>query len=152
MKNMLFIGLSILIGTLISCSSSDERFIYAENNVAVEGYDLVAYVMDNDALKGKEENKVEYQGVDFYFTRPSYRDEFLKNPELYLPAFGGFCGYEIAQNSKKVASDPSVWIIQEGRLIFFSDTDQLEGKHKAEWVVNRREFLKKADKNWERMK
>jgi YHS domain-containing protein len=136
---------------LVSCSNTDKPSIYAENNVAMKGYDLVAYIMDNDAFLGKEDFKANYEGVDFYFTRSSYRDEFLSNPTRYLPAYGGYCGYEVAQNAKKVTPDPTLWIVQDGKLIFFSDDAQLEGKRKAEWVVRRKEFLKKADEQWKEL-
>lgn len=143
-----------LCGALLifqSCESAEESPIYHEENVALQGYDLVAYVMDNDAIMGKAENKINYLGVDFYFTRPSYRDEFLQHPEKYLPAYGGYCGYEVAKNSERAASDPKLWIIQEGKLIFFSDNAELNGKHKTEWVVKRRVFKKDADENWASM-
>jgi YHS domain-containing protein len=147
MHKLLFIHCVVAL-ILVGCGRTDEKFIYERDNVAMGGYDLVAYVMDNDALPGNEAFSTEYQGVTFYFTRSSYKDEFLRSPEKYLPAFGGFCGYEMAKNGERVGSEPTVWIVQDGRLIFFSDNDELEGKHKAEWVVNRKEFMKRATENW----
>ena len=151
MRDTNWIYLLIFFLFFQACDSTKESPVYQVNNVALDGYDPVAYVMDRDALKGKAENKINYLGLDFYFIRPSYRDEFLQHPEKYLPAYGGYCGYEVAQNAEKVASDPRLWIVQDGQLILFSDNTELNGKHKAAWVVKRRELKQEADANWQSM-
>lgn len=149
--HLVFLILLLAIGCESSSESSSESFVYSEEGIAVAGYDLVAFVMDNEAMMGKAENKIRYKEVDFYFTRPSYRDEFLQHPDQYLPAYGGWCAYEVALNSKRVASDPTLWIIQDGQLLFFSKgTDEID-RNKAEWVVKRRQLKEQADANWKGM-
>lgn len=151
MRRLFFPTVLLVSLFFVSCEGSKESPVFQVNNVALDGYDLVAYVMDQEAIRGKEENKISYQGLDYYFIRPSYRDEFLQHPEKYLPAYGGYCGYEVAKNTKRVASDPKLWIIQEGQLILFSDDETLNGKHKTDWVVKRRLLKQEADANWTSM-
>ncbi len=38
-----------------------------EENLAVQGYDLVAYVEENEARQGNPEHAFTYQGVGYYF-------------------------------------------------------------------------------------
>lgn len=134
-----------------SCNSINKSSVFEVDNVAMGGYDPVAFVMDQEALNGKQENKVNYLGVDYYFIRPSYRDEFLRNPDKYIPAYGGYCGYNVAINSKRVDPDPTLWILQEGKLILFSDDEALNGKNKTAWVVKRHLMKQNADSNWASM-
>jgi YHS domain-containing protein len=146
---------AIIIG-LAACSGGNSdtgntRF-YTESNVAISGYDLVSYVLDMDAVKGSAEFSTNYDGAIFYFASAPNRDEFIRRPDTYLPAYGGWCAYTMAEEGEKVASDPSLWLIQDNKLLLFSDNEELNGKLKSKWVVKRVENKKKADANWEKVK
>ena len=44
---------------------------------------------------------------------------FDKNPEEYLPQFGGWCAYAMGQKNKKVEINPQAYSIENGKLYLF---------------------------------
>ncbi len=94
---------------------ADERINTTADDVAIDGYDTVAYFTDARALKGKPEFEQVWQGSRWWFTSAEHRDLFARDPERYAPQFGGFCtgglslGYLIEAN-------PENWSIIDGRL------------------------------------
>ena len=53
--------------------------------------------------------------------------KFRKNPEKYAPQFGGYCASGMAAAGKEVhACNPTVYTIDEGKLIVFSSQAELE--------------------------
>ncbi len=53
-----------------------------EENLAVQGYDLVAYVEENEARKGNPEHAFTYQGVIYYFVSEAHSKTFAEHPDL----------------------------------------------------------------------
>jgi len=128
--------------------------LYAQKNnynlkrgYVAEGYDVVAY-FDNQAIEGKNDYAITYDGVKFKFYSKENLSLFLKTPEKYLPQYGGYCAYAIAEKGKKVNIDPETFEIRDGKLYLFYNswgTNTLEL-----WLKNDVKGLqKKADKNWE---
>ena len=104
---------------------------------ALKGYDLVAYhslEADAEGIKGDPQIKALW-GSDggakytFHFSSEENKEIFLKNPYKYLPKFGGFCSWGIAEESWWTAktlgprTNPNVWKVIDGDLYFFMFTD-----------------------------
>ena len=49
-----------------------------ENNLAIQGYDPVAYFKQNAAVKGSKDLAVFHQGVTYYFSSSANKEEFKK--------------------------------------------------------------------------
>src|SRR5690349_3167282 len=64
-----------------------------EKNLAIQGYDPVAYFKENKPAKGKSEISVSYLGVTYYFSSPENKTAFIKEPTAYEPQYGGWCAY-----------------------------------------------------------
>ena len=120
-----------------------------KKNYDAKGYDVVAY-FDNKALEGKKEHTATYDGVKFKFSSEANRDTFTRNPEQFIPQYGGYCAYAVAVKSKKVDIDPETFEIRDGKLYLFYNS---WGNNTLEaWKKNDVKGLqKKADKNWEAM-
>ena len=77
-------------------------------------------------------------------------ETFLKDPEAYIPEYGGYCAYAIALKNKKVKIDPETFEIRDNKLYLFYNawgTNTLEL-----WLENDVKGLQeKGDKNWEAM-
>src|SRR5262245_33305876 len=58
-------------------------------NVAIQGYDTVAYFSDGKAIKGSPDFEFEWLGARWRFASAAHRDLFSKRPESYAPRFGG---------------------------------------------------------------
>ena len=84
--------------------------------VAISGYDPVAYFTDGKPTPGDASIRAVHQGATYYFTTQDHRWQFLREPDRYAPAFGGYCGY--AASIKRLSpTDPNVWQIVEGQLV-----------------------------------
>ena len=64
------------------------------------GYDLVAYHSLNktdDGVPGKPSIKYRHpNGYLYYFSTVDNKRKFMRNPNKYLPAYGGFCAWGVA--------------------------------------------------------
>ena len=71
--------------------------------------------------------------------------------EAYIPQYGGYCAYAVAESSKKVNIDPETFEIRDGKLYLFYNSwgnNTLKKWNKK----NVKGLQKKADLNWEVIK
>lgn len=94
---------------------ADERINATADDVAIDGYDTVAYFTDGRALKGRPEFEHVWQDSKWWFTSAEHRDLFARDPERYAPQFGGFCTGGLSLGYI-IAADPENWSIIDGRL------------------------------------
>lgn len=110
--------------------------------VAIEGYDVVAYFEDHRARQGTSKYSVAWNGAHWQFASPRHKDMFASDPERYAPAYGGFCAYSVAFGHA-VKSDPEVFAIVDGRLfLLYSESAR------AAWADESPSMVAKADQRW----
>jgi YHS domain-containing protein len=85
------------------------------NNVAVSGYDPVAYFTDGKPVKGNAKFATNYKGAEFRFASANHLAAFKANPAKYAPQYGGYCAWAVSQGYT-ASADPSVWKIVGGKL------------------------------------
>jgi len=117
--------------------------------LAVEGYDIVAYFSPGKAVKGVGELVSTYRGVMYLFSTEGNRKLFAADPEKYLPTYGGWCASAMGAKGTKVEIDPTNFKVKDGRLFLFykgtfSDALKDWNKHEAEWEPA-------ADRNWKKL-
>lgn len=112
------------------------------DGLAIQGYDPVAYFTDNKATKGNPKFSSEYDGAKYLFASVEHKKIFDTNPEKYVPAYGGYCGYAASINRLSPIS-PEWFQIEDGKLI-------LQHNKKAFDLFNKelKENVVKADANW----
>lgn len=114
--------------------------------VWVDGYDPVAYFTDGKALKGSPAFAVTYKGAKFYTISKAHQDLFKKEPEKYLPQYGGYCAYALGSYNEKVEVDPETFSVKDGKVFLFYNkyfTNTLK-----DWNKDETKLHQKADKNW----
>ena len=111
--------------------------------VASRGYDVVAFFVENRAVKGSGEIAIEHDGKNYHFSSAENRDAFVASPETYLPQFDGYCAYGLAQGVKKRA-DPAAFTIVDGKL-FFNVSKSVQ----EVWRQNVDEYVERANENWQ---
>lgn len=129
-----------------------------KSGLAIAGYDPVSYFMADAVKKGPLKGDTKYQvnqeGAKYLFASEANKKEFEKNPTKYLPAFGGWCAYAVAEKKEKVEVDPRSFIVQDGRLLLFYNGILADTRHK--WLNNKSKtpvmFLKEADAHWPEIK
>jgi YHS domain-containing protein len=85
------------------------------SNVAIHGYDTVAYFTEGRAVKGKAEFAHDWQGGRWHFANATHRDLFAANPERYAPRYGGYCTLGVALGEYSDV-DPEQWTIVDDML------------------------------------
>ena len=91
-------------------------------NVAIEGYDPVAYFTEGKAHKGSPDFTTEWDGATWQFASAADRDLFVKNPTAYAPQFGGLCTEGVAFGEITVNLSPQSFAIVDGKLYMNSAT------------------------------
>lgn len=114
------------------------------------GYDVVAY-FSNQVKKGSKKLSVKHDGVSFRFSSEENLNLFKESPEKYIPQYGGYCAYAIAEKNKKMSIDPEVFEIRDNKLYLFYNP--WIGSALEEWQEgNVKKRQEKGDNNWEKLK
>lgn len=120
-----------------------------EKGVAIQGYDPVAYVQQNKAVKGSKDLAVFHQGILYYFSSAGNKEEFKKNPTKYEPQYGGWCAYAMGAKGEKVSIDPETFKIVGGKLYLFYN--KLFNNTLTDWNKDESNLKSKADLNWQKL-
>jgi YHS domain-containing protein len=117
-----------------------------DKNVAIQGYDPVAYFTLGKAIKGNPETLAVAEGVTYYFSSTLNKEQFLKDFKKYEPQYGGWCAYAMGYSGEKVEIDPNTFKMLNGKLYLFyhSWTNNTLNK----WNKDEANLKSKADKNW----
>ena len=110
--------------------------------VAIKGYDTVAYFKDNKAAQGKESFTFPWHDMTWYFQTKENRDLFAASPEKYAPQYDGYCAWALTE-ARKAKTDPEVWKIVDGKLYLNCSKAAYE-----KWSKDIPGNIKKADANW----
>ncbi len=148
----------VLVLALVLCvpglASAGEINTGYFGNVAIKGYDPVAYFTEQRAMKGIEDIAHEWLGAVWNFSNEKHKKLFSDNPVKYAPQYGGYCADGIAYGDTTTNIDPEAWRIIEGRLYLNYDqgsaieieelVGQLE-KSVENWPKIRANLLKRSD-------
>lgn len=114
--------------------------------LGMSGYSPVSYLDQHKAEPGSPRFAAVYQGVTYFFVSAEQRSAFEKNPERYMPAYGGYCAFGCSVDSQFVP-DPTSFEIINGRTHLFLKNKEVDAK--ALWRDgNQAELLRKADAYW----
>ncbi len=113
---------------------------------ALSGYDAVSYFTGKEPVRGSGMHTHRYKGQDYLFASAESLNEFKKNPEKYLPQFGGFCAFGAAMG-KKFHADPTVYSVVSGKLYLNLNKDI-----QMKWNEKQAQMIKDADKNWKEIR
>jgi YHS domain-containing protein len=111
-------------------------------NLAISGYDPVAYFTQSRPLQGNPEIGLEWQGARYHFASTEHRDLFEGNPEQYAPRYGGFCAGGVSLGRKTIV-DPQAWMIVDGKLYLGGSQGAI-----TYMETDTGDKIAKADENW----
>ena len=95
-------------------------------DVAILGYDPVAYFTDGHATKGSPKIASKWLGATWYFASDDHRKAFKTTPVRYAPQYGGFCAAGVSLEEASANIDPQAWRIVDGKLYLFSGKEGLD--------------------------
>jgi len=112
------------------------------DDVAIKGYDTVAYFTAGKALKGNKSFTFQWHDMTWYFLTKENRDLFAARPEKYAPQYDGYCAWAMTE-ARKAHTDPEVWTIVNAKLYLNCSRTAYE-----KWSMDIPGNIKKADTNW----
>ena len=139
MKNLIFLFIALTTNFIVAQTN-------LKNKIAIQGYDPVAYFESNKAIEGKKEINSEFNGASYYFSSVDNKTLFLKNPEHYIPQFGGYCAYGMSE-WYKAPIQPEAFTIVDSKLYLNYNLDV-----KEMWLKDQKNRIEKASKTWEKIK
>ncbi|MCF3643071.1 hypothetical protein LXM94_24220 [Rhizobium sp. TRM95111] len=99
-------------------------------DVAIKGYDPVAYFTQNEAVEGSPKFSHRWLGATWHFASAEHRDLFMQSPAQYAPQYGGYCADGVSFGTVTTNIDPKAWRIIEGKLYLSYDPGAAEGFEK----------------------
>jgi len=117
-------------------------------NVAILGYDPVAYFTDGRAVRGSPDITKSWLGATWYFASNEHRDTFAAAPMSYAPQYGGFCAGSMSVGRVTDNIDPNSFRIIDGKLYLFGGSGGLE----QDFDPAAAQILSAVDARWPEMK
>jgi len=99
-------------------------------DVAIKGYDPVAYFTQHQAVEGSAELSYRWLDATWHFANAENRDLFVSDPVKYAPQYGGYCADGVSFGTITTNIDPKAWRIIEGKLYLSYDPGAAEGFEK----------------------
>lgn len=119
------------------------------SGLALEGYCPVSYFTQNAAMPGDPEFKSTFNDVDYHFASAEAKRTFDRNPEKYIPAFGGWCAFGMAIEDK-FPIDPTNFKIVNGRLYVFLRNPKIDALEK--WNQgDQQQYVARAEAHWKKV-
>jgi len=117
------------------------RFQVDEKNLALNGYDAVAFQTQKQALPGKNEISYKFKGATFIFSSQENRALFTQNPEKYAPRYGGHCAYGMTWGLI-FEGRAEAWHVHDGKLYLYNS------KQIRDDSIKDKSEIKTADRWW----
>jgi YHS domain-containing protein len=136
--------LALLGGAVLAARAAITQSIVVDwhTGLAISGYDPVAFFTDGKPLQGKAEVELHYGGVVWRFCNIGNRAAFAERPDVYMPKYGGYDPFGVA-NGVAVAGNPTLWVIAGERLFLFYDAARRE-----KFTADAARYTAAADRKW----
>jgi len=132
-----------LLALLLSVASNAQNVkYYNTKGTAINGYDPVAYFLQNKAVAGIDSYSTNWSGSKWNFISQANLDSFKIAPEKYAPQYGGYCAYGCSENHK-APTDPNAFTIVGDKLYL-----NYSLKVKGFWLKDTTGKIKAADAYW----
>ncbi len=128
--------------SLVPANAADPVYTGRFSDVAVDGYDAVAYFTEGAPVKGSSEYEYDYMGATWRFSSAENLEAFKADPTAYAPQYGGYCAWAVSQNYT-ARGNPKNWRIVDGKL-YLNYNDEIQQR----WEQDVSGFIALGDANW----
>jgi YHS domain-containing protein len=140
---MLIVVTTLALATAATtASAADPINTTTFGNLAVKGFDAVAYFTEGEAVKGSKKHSMEWMGATWRFATAANLEAFAAEPERYAPQYGGYCAWAVSQG-QTAGIDPQAWSIVGGKL-YLNYSHEI----KAQWEQDIDGNIAAADASW----
>lgn len=119
---------------------------YAVGDLAIAGYDPVAYFYEKKSIKGKKEHTYLWNNLTWRFSNAANQERFKQDPLAYAPQFGGYCSWGMKDGYRAKTDPKNAWTIVDGELYL-----NYSMKYKKLWLIDARQSIMIARENWKKL-
>ena len=112
------------------------------SGIALQAYDPVAFFTDNKPTQGDPSISKNYKGATYFFASKEHKRMFKAEPEKYVPEYGGYCAFGVAEGAL-FPVDINTWQIRNQKLYLNLNPDV-----KEEFNRDFEGQVAMAEKNW----
>lgn len=139
--------LAVFVGIAVSFAACAKTANFAAvntdgENVALKGFDAVAYFAVENAVAGNPKYEYAWNGAKWLFSNAENLERFKQNPEAYAPQYGGYCSYAVSKGYT-ADGDPNAWKIVDGKLYLNYNPEV-----KEIWEKELQQNIKKGQEHW----
>ena len=116
--------------------------VFADNGLAIRGFDPVAYFTDGRPVEGRPEFTATRDGATWRFASAEHKAAFEADPAKYVPQYGGYCAWAVSQGYTAPV-DPNAWKVVDGKLYLNYSADV-----QKDWQKDVPGHIAKANGNW----
>ncbi len=103
------------IAASVRPAQAETQGIYANDGIAIDGTDAVAYFRESRPVAGNPLIAYEWNGAVWHFASEENRAAFVADPEAFAPQYGGYCAYAVSEGYT-ASTVPEAWRIVDGKL------------------------------------
>ena len=118
LRGLLFAALlpaALLLHVPESHAGKDPVYTGTFSDLAVSGYDPVAYFTEGRPVEGSSDFELEWNDATWRFASQANLETFKADPEAYAPQYGGYCAWAVSQGYT-ASTVPEAWHIVNGKL------------------------------------
>ena len=127
----------------------------SDGNLALQGYDPVAYINQQRVQKGSATITAEFDNIKYQFATEDNRSAFESSPERFVPQYGGWCAtgmaFDLVEDwnwaAGKYQVEPNTFRVTDGKLYLFYNFPDYNAK--PDWLANEEEMIRRADQKWQ---
>lgn len=138
----LILAFALAISAHAQLFGKPEPVLKDRSGLALKGYDPVAYFTEGKPIQGKPEIQHTHSNVKYNFASTANLELFKKDPNKYLPQYGGYCAWAVGHNYT-ASTDPEAWKIVNGKLYLNYSKDV-----QRKWMAEEANLIKSGDANW----
>lgn len=135
-------GLAVPAAILVTPAFAAKPPIYAENGIAINGFDAVAYFTEGQPVKGDPGISSDWQGAKLLFASADNKAMYDADPLKYSPRYGGYCAYAVSKGAT-APTDPQAFTVHDDRLYLNYSLDV-----RSIWRQDIPGNIQRADANW----
>jgi YHS domain-containing protein len=143
------LALAILNSVMVFSVQAQKNYNLSDDQLAIKGFDPVAYFTDKEAKEGDKKFTYSHNGVNYRFVNAQHLEAFKATPEKYQPQYGGWCAYAMGATGEKVDIDPETFKLKDGKLYLFYN--RFFNNTKKTWDKDEANLKQKADANWKKI-
>lgn len=137
-----FVVAAALPGPAAYAATTEQVVADPKTGLAIFGYDPVAYFTDRAAGVGRGDLELNHAGVAWRFRNEGNRAAFARDPDTYMPRYGGYDPAGIAVGVAR-AGHPDFWVIRNDRLFLFYSEEA-----RTAFTADPEQIALEAEANW----